>query len=283
MKKLLALLLSVVMIILMSGCGAAADNKYTTDEAVPGGGDIGVTDTTMEKIDRKLVRTYDIDAETKDFDKATSTLESAIKKAEGYIQNQSVSNNSYNDTRYMTLTARVPADKVESFLIALGDAVNVTRQSSNVEDVTDSYVDVESHIAALETEQTALMSMLEKAEKLDDVISIQSRLSEVRGELESYKARKKNYDTLVAYATVNFQLDEVERETESKPTFWSKAGNAFVDGWEFFAAALSAVAIFLIGALPFILVIGGAVVIAVVITKKSKSKKKEAKKEEQQK
>ena len=80
---------------------------------------------------------------------------------------------------------------------------------------------------------------------------------------------------------MNFQLDEVERETESKPTFWSKAGNAFVDGWEFFASALSAIAIFLIGALPFILVIGGAVVIAVIISKKSKSKKKEVKKEEQ--
>ena len=65
MKKLLALLLSVVMIILMSGCGAAADNKYTTDEAVPGG--VGTTDTTMENIDRKLIRNYDIDAETKDF------------------------------------------------------------------------------------------------------------------------------------------------------------------------------------------------------------------------
>lgn len=280
MKKLFALLLSVVMIVLMSGCGAAADNKYTTDEAVPGG--VGTTDTTMENIYRKLIRNYDIDAETKDFDKAVSTLESAIKKAEGYVQNQSV-NKSFDDTRYLTLTARVPADKVEEFLTTLGGTVNVTSQSSSVEDVTDSYIDVESHISALETEQTALMGMLEKAEKLDDVIAIQSRLSEVRGELESYKARKKNYDTLVAYATVNFSLNEVERETESKPTFWSKAGNAFVDGWEFFASALSAIAIFLIGALPFILVIGGAVTVAVIISKKSKSKKKEAKKEEQQK
>ncbi len=292
LKKAITLLLSLLIIgALLCGCKSSSGSFTDEDnkaDLIPGGvGD--VNEDYMEIVDtevknetaitesRKLIRTVDISAETKEFSKVMTAIEKAVNDANGYIQDQSVSGNS-KDNRTASMTIRIPAEKLDGFLSTLNKAVNVTRQSSNVNDVTDEYVDIESHIAALEAEQTALMAMLEKAEKLDDIIAIQSRLTEVRGNLESYKARQKGYDTLIAYSTVKLYLDEVERETESKPTFWSKAGDAFIDGITYFGDFVGGLAIFLIGAFPFILLIGGIVVVIILLSKRAR-KRKAAKKQ----
>ena len=294
LKKAITLLLSLLIIVtLLCGCKTAS-GSFTTDEEnkyadrVPGGSGV-VNGDYLELIkdevgsdilaakNRKLIRTVNIFAETKEFSKVMTSIEKAVNDSNGYVQDQSVNSN-YKDNRTASMTLRIPADKLDGFLSTLNKTVNITSQSSNVNDVTEEYVDIESHIAALEAEQTALMSMLEKAEKLDDIISIQSRLTEVRGNLESYKARQKGYDTLIAYSTVELSLEEVERETESKPTFWSKAGDAFVDGITYFGYFASSLAIFLIGALPFLILIGAVVVVIVVLSKRAR-KRKAAKKQ----
>lgn len=289
-KRTLFLLVSLILACaLLCSCAASADNEMgksdlsadITDESYTGLTDGDVALESEQEISRKLIRTVEITAETKEFSKVMTSIEGAVKDTKGYIQNQSVNNNTYNNTRSANMTLRIPADKLDSFLTTLNKAVNITRQTSNVDDITDEYVDIESHIAALETEQTALLAMLEKAEKLDDIISIQSRLTEVRGDLESYKARQKGYDTLVAYATVTLNLNEVERETQSEPSFWTKAGNAFVDGITSFGEVVSAIALFLIAALPYIAVAAVALIVALVIAKKSKkARTKKTEKEE---
>ena len=289
-KKTLFLLVSLILACaLLCSCAASSDNEMgksdlsadITDESYTGLTDGDVALESEQEISRKLIRTVEITAETKEFSKVMNSIEGAVKDTKGYIQNQSVNNNTYNNTRSANMTLRVPADKLDGFLSTLNKAVNITRQTSNVDDITDEYVDIESHIAALEAEQTALMAMLEKAEKLDDIISIQSRLTEVRGDLESYKARQKGYDTLIAYSTVTLYLNEVERETEAKPSFWSKAGNAFVDGITSFGEVVSAIVLFLIAALPYIAVAAVALIVALVIAKKSKKARiKKTEKEE---
>ena len=55
-----------------------------------------------------------------------------------------------------------------------------------MDDVTLRYVDVDSHKKALETEQERLLALLEKAENVEDIITIENRLSDVRYELENY-------------------------------------------------------------------------------------------------
>ena len=58
-----------------------------------------------------------------------------------------------------------------------------------MDDVTLRYVDVDSHKKALETEQERLLALLEKAENVEDIITIENRLSDVRYELENYESQ----------------------------------------------------------------------------------------------
>lgn len=66
----------------------------------------------------------------------------------------------------------------------------MTYDSKTTEDVTLEYVDTESHLKALKTEEETLLALLEKAEKLSDVFEIQEELTNVRYQIESYEQNK---------------------------------------------------------------------------------------------
>mgnify|MGYP004608718181 CR=1 FL=1 len=93
------------------------------------------------------------------------------------------------------------------------EAGNVVSSSRSTEDVTLQYVDTESRIAALKTEQTRLLELMEQAETMSDLLEIESRLTEVRGELERYASQLKVLDNQIDYATVNLSLSEVTEYT----------------------------------------------------------------------
>ena len=72
-------------------------------------------------------------------------------------------------SRYAWLTLRIPADRLDEFVTVVSGLGNVTSQNESVQDVTLQYVDVESHIEALETEQTRLLELMEQAESMEAV------------------------------------------------------------------------------------------------------------------
>jgi hypothetical protein len=76
---------------------------------------------------------------------------------------------------------------------------------------------MESHVKALRSEYETLLGILEKCTELKDVISVQSRITEVLYQIESYQSKLNNYDNLVAFSTITLNISEVERETVVNP------------------------------------------------------------------
>ena len=161
---------------------------------------------------RKLIRDAELRVETKQYDDFLSSVTTRLSALGGYVQSTDSSTN-YNGSRYATLVFRIPADQLDSFLSYVSEIGTVTSQTTSVQDVTDDYIDLESRVKALETEQETLLGLLKKAEDLSDALEIQSRLSEVRASLESYKGKLKALDGQIDYSTVTVYLDEVERVT----------------------------------------------------------------------
>ena len=95
----------------------------------------------------------------------------------------------------------------------MGKIGTVTYTNKSSEDVTLDYIDVESRIEALEVEQERLLTLLESAQDLESVIQLESRLSEVRYQLESYHSAKNRYDSLIDYSTVHLSVREVQQVT----------------------------------------------------------------------
>jgi hypothetical protein len=220
--------------------------------------------------DRKLIKTVDVSLETENYDSLLSDLESQVTALGGYIESRYSNNrnNSYQESsrnlRYTSMTVRMPKDKLDTFLASVSEQTNVVSISENVEDVTLQYVDMESHKKALLTEQERLLELLGKAETVEDIISIEDRLSEVRYQIESMESQLRTYDNKIDYSTVYLSIDEVEQYSPSEgETVGERIRNGFLDSLEGVKDGLAEFAIWFVIKLPYLVV--WAVIIAVIV------------------
>ena len=216
MKKILAVLLAISL--LMAGCGASskaamdsADYIVQETAAANGSYDFGETETSAQLPQgRKFIITVNLDAEAEELDSALSAISEKLTALDGYMESQNIYNGSaYSGRRYRyaNLTLRVPAEHLDEFTAAVGSVSNVVSSSRNTDDVT------ESRVKALETERDRLLELMEQAETMSDLLEIESRLTDVRGELERYASQLKVLDNQIDYSTVNLSLSEVTEYT----------------------------------------------------------------------
>lgn len=126
----------------------SAENAQDTGNTVP--------EETAATADRKLIKTVNMDVETREYDKLLSAIENKVTELGGYIESLDAYNGStyysYRSTRNVNLTIRIPKDRLEEFQNTVSELGNVTSRSENVQDVTLTYVDLQSHRDALRTE-----------------------------------------------------------------------------------------------------------------------------------
>ena len=221
----------------------------------------------MAQSNRKLIRTVDLEIQTKEFDTVLTSVQERVQELGGYVEQSSIDSgssyySSYN--RYSYLTVRIPSDKLDGFLENVKETANVTNISESTEDITLRYVDAESRKIALETEQSRLLELLEKAETVEDIITIESRLSEVRYQLESYTSQLRTFDNQVDYSTVHINIHEVDRETKVEPKgFWDEVKEEFGDSLYGIGNGIREFGIWFLGSSPYLVI--WAIVIAGVV------------------
>ncbi len=231
------------------------------------------TGTTSKPTDnRKIVKKANISIRTKEYDIFMTALSQKIEQYGGYVEASEEYNYSTNSNRNANMRVKVPAESLDKFIEELSVIGTVTSKSVTSSDITDSYINVESQIKALETEEKTLLGILEKAQSLTDVIELQQRLSQVRADLDSLKTQKQQYDGMVSFSGITLDINEVDRVVEGDDTFFGeikeKLMNNLYDLGDFFRE----LAINLIAALPYIAIIGVVAVIVIVIVKKVRRK-----------
>ena len=246
MKRFLGTILAVLMLLSLSGCGAATDSvenmKVEAPMEEPGAvmnqeADDGLLYGTTEEsaptaaTDQKLIKRVNIDAETEDLESLLPQITNKVGQLGGYIEHQELYNGSaYSASRRrnVNMTIRIPADRLGEFTAQIEGTANVVNYSESAEDVTLQYVDTESRVKALEVEQERLLELLSKAETMADLLEIESRLTEVRYELESYASQLRALENKVSYATVYLYITQVKTYTEVEPqTVWQRIGSGF--------------------------------------------------------
>lgn len=255
----------IMSVIVLSGCGGSSNGKMASDTmaAYPGANSVnsevksdsiyemGVLTESQDKKEsvqmgeRKLIKTVNMDVETEEFDGLITKLRERVGELKGYIESSNIRGNiRYQESRNATITIRVPSGELENFVNEVAEISNIVRRSENVSDITLTYVDVESRKKALEIEQERLHSLLEKAESVEDIITIEGRLSEVRYELQSYASQLLVYDNQVDYSTIHLNISEVKRLTpQEEPSILERITEGFSDN--FSAAAKMLVDLFI--------------------------------------
>lgn len=211
---------------------------------------------------RKLITTVNMETETEHYDDLMLWLNTRIGEYGGYVE-FSENYGNQKSRRSATLTIRIPAANLETFLTGLSQESNVTYQSRSVKDITLNYVDVQSHKEALLVEQQRLMELLEKADNLQDLLTIEERLTYVRYELESYESQLRLYDNQIDYSTIHLSIREVKVLTAPEPEgFWERVTAGFKDDLEDVTDDLVEFAIDFLSSIPTLIVWAVILVIA---------------------
>ncbi len=230
-------------------------NSVNAQNDVPGG-------------DRKLIRTFDLEVETLDFDSFVISIKGEVNSLGGYIESSSTSGNSYNSTynRSANFVCRIPSAKLDEFVNAVGNLGNVTYSYEDSQDITLTYVDMEARVKTLQTEYDRLLELLAEAETIDAIIMLEQRLSEVRYQLESYQSQLRAYDNLVDYSTVTVNLQEVRRVTSpEKKTVWERIETDFSDNVYGVGVFLEDFFVWFVGSLPVFALLAAFVIIVLFI------------------
>lgn len=270
-KKWIALC-AVLMLVLtcFAGCAASEKADSRVEEYGSANGKTGLTDTdgstgSEMPIEQKLIRTIRMTAETEDMDALLPQIEQRIAELGGYVESQDIYNGSVGTSRsrHANFVIRIPAQQLDQFVNQVSDVSNIVSKNESTEDVTLSYIEVEGRVTALETEQDRLLELLAQAESMDDLLLIESRLTDVRAELEEVKSKLRLYDNQVNYGTIHLNVDEVVEYTEDKPEgFWERITTGFAESMENMGTIITELTIFMIVAIPYL--IPGAVFIVTV-------------------
>jgi hypothetical protein len=193
----------------------------------------------LPNVSEKLIYTGSISVESKEFDKTVDAAKRLADLLGGYIESSNTNGETYYPkgsglatviNRNAAITYRVPQAKFDSFFSAVGKLGNVVSSSMNVQNVTAQYVDTEARLSTLKVEEQRLLELLKKAAKIEDMITLESKLSDVRYQIESQTGSLRYLQTKVDYSTITLTIREVSDYSDNVPavrTFWQRLADAF--------------------------------------------------------
>jgi len=267
-KKLSAILLFLVVVLLVTGCGRSKDSEFTesrnesiTAMEAPGmpspeydmaeavtseefsfnkNGD-PLLDTTPLGQDENRKMTYSGSAsiETETFDETLSGLDQWLKEFDAMIASSRIEDHgSYNQPRrYASYTIKIPAENFQMAIQLLQNQVQVRRLQLDSQDVTDHYFDLTARIESAQTHESRLLALVEKSTELKDVLALEQELNRIRYEIENNQGILRRLDSQVRYSTLYVDIQETKNVLPEPITFldrvknqMTRAGQQIVDG-----------------------------------------------------
>ncbi len=307
MKRTLALVLTLLMLLSLCACGSGAKYESAADSApsepmaeptemqraeesyalgsialnnsaAPAGDDtVGSTPTQRDPGD-KIIYSCDAEIETRDFDQTLADLQALLERYDGFLESSSVRGNDYygNGSRSADYVIRIPREHFATVTGSLSTLGNVPYCSTSAENISSQYYDTESRLETYRIEEERLLAMLELAETVEDMITIEARLSEVRYNIESLSTTLLGWDSLIYYSTLRLDIIEVEDYTpEPEPNYWQRLGSGFVRSMENVGEFFMDLFRFLVVNLPVLVLLGLAAWLVFFLVRRSRRKRAE--------
>jgi len=224
--------------------GAPAPDAQAQDKAAAGG-----TVSTAVTPDRQIVKNAYVAMRVDDVARSVFDIHGLIKKRNGLIASEDTQASGESTSSMMT--AQIPAADLDAFIADVSKLGAVDSVSVTAQDVTGQVVDLDARIKALQTSVDRMTQLLAQAQRIEDMLAIETQLSQRQAELDSLTAQRKTLGEQVAYSTVTMALTPKSSvSTVEAPGFLS----GLASGW---AALVSLVTIMFTAAgflLPFALI-----------------------------
>lgn len=306
--KMLSLALSIMLMFALCACGATnapsdtvseeaesnrdngtsqEDQSYSSTEDLSLGTPSKASDeesTITQPNTDKIIYTGSADIETQNFKQTLADIERLVSEIGGFIQSSYVQDNDFYTAQYGGKTyrtacyeLRIPVEKFDGVMNELSSLGNVPYSSVNAENITEQYTDTQARMTSSKAEESRLLELLDKANTVDEMLQIESHLSDIRYEIEHLSSLIKNWDSHISYSTLTLNVSEVSLYTEETPAgmnYGKQLSTALISSsksvWRFLKDMLK----FIVAALPILVVISVIAVPVLFIIRGALRKKK---------
>lgn len=270
----------------LSANAALAEAGYDTGA---GEADTGEAGSDLPDVDPdKIIYSADATVETLEFEDTLSKLDEMIKAYNGWVESSSINGANYTSgaklstaRRSAYYTIRIPSARFNELMSSLSTLGNVPYTHTYTDNVTTQYYDTAARLEALETQEARLLDMMEKAETVEDIITIDDKLTTVRYQIESLQATLNNWDRQVNYSTVSISINEVREYTPDSPavslSYGERLLNSFKGGLRSVADFFSDFLLWFVAAFPTLIILAVLIIIFLPLIRKLRKSRREKK------
>ncbi|GAB4264762.1 MAG: hypothetical protein Kow0080_04200 [Candidatus Promineifilaceae bacterium] len=205
--------------------------------------------------ERLIIRTGNLSIVVEDTEAAMKDITALVEANGGWVVSSNVIQ--YSDSiKRGEMTVRIPSTGFDSAMDTIKSmAVEVTRESTSGEDVTEEYVDLSSRLANLEATADRVRSFLDEAKNVEEALAVNQELSRLESDIEVIKGRMQYLSQSAAFSTITIDLTPDELAQPIEVGGWRPQGIA-KDAVEMLIETLQFLASFLIWLVIYIAPVG---------------------------
>ena len=196
-----------------TGGGLSFDLPFLSEDfaPAPSAANLGTqkeSGQAAESTERKVVKTGELSMLVKKAEEAAEKIKNIASELGGFVADANIYDVS-DDSKSGTVAIRVPADKFDEAIKRIkAAAIKVEKENVNAEDVTEEFTDLEARLKSLKAEEAQYLKIMSQAAKVEDILNVAARLSDVRARIERLEGKIKFLSRQVDMSLIAVSLTE---------------------------------------------------------------------------
>jgi hypothetical protein len=205
--------------------------------AIPGSGSGYTYDNTSAQPlpnnpdNRMIIRNASLSVQADDVEKLLGDIRALAAEQNGVVTQ---ANTSIRDNKtYANITIQVPSAAFDNTISRLRKlAYKVDSENSTSQDVTEEFVDVDAQVRNLKATEASYLDLMKKATSVNDTITIQRELNNVRSQIERLQGRMNYLQKKSDFSTISLSISpKGVADTTKTQEAWD-AGKVLERAWE---------------------------------------------------
>ncbi len=173
--------------------------------------------TAASTVDKKIIKTGNLSLKVEKAETAAESITNIAKVNKGEVADS----NFYESTQGVksgSITVRVPYNNFDA---AFNDikkvATQVISETTNAQDITAEYIDLEARLKNTQAEEASFVAILSRSGKIEEILSVTREVARVRGEIEQLQGQIRYLNSQTDMSTITANITEdVEIATASQ-------------------------------------------------------------------
>jgi hypothetical protein len=196
MKKIIpGIFIFMLLVIALSSCASGAPSPNAMG---PAESSRIQRSSENETDDRMIAYSVSLGLSVKNTDDTRKAIVEEIKNYKGFIVRETE-----ND-----ISTRIPTEDMDNFLNTIKALGKIDNESKTGTDITDQYRDNTIRLNSLKNVRDRYLTLLERANNVNDMISIEKELERVNLEIERLEGRIRHAELSVSYSMINIRFVE---------------------------------------------------------------------------